>query len=79
MPNKKYEYVNFSPEDGKKVTEELTELLKKYDAEFVVTPLITEKGTIGSRLEIFKKVELLPKDGVQSPYADGETGTKETA
>ena len=70
MPNKKHDLVSFSPEEGKKVTEAFQKLLEEYQAEFTVTPIINPNGTIGAKVELFKKIE--------SPYieADGETPTQ---
>ncbi len=59
---------NFSPEEGKAVIAKLDKFMAENSAELVVTPLINPNGTIGAKVEIFKKVELVPKEGsVVSP------------
>lgn len=65
----KYTLADFSPEEAKEITSELDVVLSKHSAQFVVTPVINPNGTIGAKVEIFQKVELVPKS-VESPYAD---------
>lgn len=59
MPNesKKQDLVNFTTEEGELVSKDLDEVLKKYNAQFVVSPIINPNGTLGARVELFKKVE----------------------
>lgn len=72
VPNEsKYSLANFSPEEGKKVLAEVEEILNKNNAQFVVAPLINQNGTIGAKVEVYKKVELIAKD-IPTPYLNGE-------
>lgn len=67
----KYSLASFSPEEGKKVLAEVEEVLNKNNAQFVVQPLINQNGTIGAKVEVYKKVELIAKD-IPTPYLNGE-------
>ena len=57
----------FSPEDGKVIVEKLQKFLAENSCDLVVTPVITKEGTIGAKVEVFRKVELVPK-GEPSNY-----------
>lgn len=57
----------FSEEEGKEVEKDIQDTINKHSGHFVVTPIINSNGTIGAKLEVFKKVELVPKDSVASP------------
>lgn len=67
----KYDLVNLSPEEGKLVAADLDAIFTKYSAQLVVLPVINQNGTLGAKAEIFKKVLLVPKEGVPSPYTSG--------
>lgn len=58
---KNYTLADFTPEEVKAFNTELEALLKKHTGEIVVTPIINQNGTIGAKVEVFKKVELVPK------------------
>lgn len=70
-----YSLANFSPEEGKLVLGEVEAVLKKYSGHFVVKPVINVNGTLGAAVEIFKKVELVPKEkeGILSPLNGDST------
>lgn len=70
----KYTLSDFTPDEAKLLTNDLDATLAKYNAQFVVAPIINPDGTIGAKVELFKKVESAPK-GVESPYANDETTT----
>lgn len=75
----KYSLVEFSKDEIVSVTKRIEEVLKEYTAQFAVSPVINPNGTIGAKLEIFKRVELVPKGGIPSPFiANGEPDTKGT-
>jgi len=58
-------------EEGEKIVAKLQAFLAENEVDLVVTPLITKEGTIGAKVEVFKKVELVPKEGsVLSPIQD---------
>jgi len=73
----KYTLANFSAEEGPKVLAEIDQVLEKYDGQFVCLPTIEKNGTLGAKVEIFKKVELVPKE-IISPYTDEQTTDTET-
>jgi len=80
MPNEqKYTRANFNEEEGKEIIKEIDLILAKFNAEFVVTPFISEHGTINAKLELFKKVEIKQEstEEVKTPYLD-ETTTETT-
>lgn len=80
MQEPKFSLVDYSPEVAKEVTEALDEVLKKHDGQFVVTPVINPNGTIGAKVEVFKKVELVPKEeGVPSPFVTNGENSDNTA
>ena len=75
-----YTLSNFSPDEGKEVIAKLDKFMLENSAELVVTPLINPNGTIGAKVEVFKKVELVPKsEGIVSPIQvdDLKTGPEE--
>lgn len=67
---KEYKLSNFSKEEGEAVIVKLNKFLEENSAELAVTPIINQNGTVGAKLEIFKKVELVPK-GVATPFMEG--------
>lgn len=66
----KYELINLEPSELKLISEEVDAVLKKYSAQFVVSPAINPNGTLAAKLDVFKRVELVPK-AIPSPYAGG--------
>lgn len=70
----KYTLSDFTPDEAKLLTTDIDAALAKYNAQFIVTPIINQNGTIGAKVELFKKVELVPKS-VESPYANPEETT----
>jgi len=72
-----YKLTNFSPEEGPKVLAEIDQVLEKYNGQFVCLPTIEKNGTLGAKVEVFKKVELVPKE-IISPYTDEQTTDTET-
>lgn len=76
----KFDLMNLSPEEGKQIGVEIDAILAKYSATFVVLPIINPNGTLGAKVEIYKKVQLVPKDGIPSPYPlDGKDDQKPEA
>lgn len=79
----KFELDNLSPEDGKSVALEIDTALNKYSAQLVVMPIINPNGTLGAKVEIFKKVPVKNNNGaVPSPFMkngeDKENGKSST-
>jgi len=62
----------FSPEDGKVIVEKLQKFLAENSCDLVVTPVITKEGTIGAKVEVFRKVELVPKGELSPIMKDGK-------
>lgn len=76
-----YKLVNLSPEEGKRITEELDTIFNKYSAQLTVTAIINPNGTLGAKAEIFKKVELVLKtdsasEGIKSPFVKNGENNK---
>lgn len=71
----KYTLTDFSTEEGKLISADLDAVLVKYNGQFVVTPFINPNGTLAAKVELFKKVELVPKEGIESPYAETKPDT----
>lgn len=66
-----YTLQDFSPEEGKQITADIDAVLAKYSAHFVIVPTIQPNGTLSAKAELFKKVELIPKEqGVPSPFTE---------
>lgn len=62
----KYQLAEFDKEEIKVIEKEITELLSKHSAQFIVSPLINKDGTLGAQLQVLRKIELVPK-GIPSP------------
>lgn len=79
-----HELVEFSLEESKIVAEKITAVLTEHSGQILVLPVIKMNGTLGAKLDILKKVELVPKaeEGVVSPISaefiksDGENPTQ---
>lgn len=75
-----FQLVELSPEEGKELTGKIDALMAEYSATFTVQPFITPEGLIQSKINIFKKVELVPK-GVPFPEeflkSDGQNPTQD--
>lgn len=84
MPNEtKSTLVNLTEQEGEDISREIGDVLEKYSAQLVVSPIIAQNGTLSAKLEIFKKVELVPKEDIVSPIQDinggQDTQTEKTA
>lgn len=62
----------FSPEEGTAMLKKFQEFLDSHATEIVVTPIITKEGTIGAKVELFKKIELVPKGEPSPIMKDGK-------
>lgn len=65
-PEPQFQLTELKPDEIKAVTEDLEALMAKHGTQFVVSPIIQQDGRLGAQLQVFKKVELVPK-GVPSP------------
>lgn len=72
----KYSLQDFTPEEAKSVTEDIDAALLKHSGALSVSPIINPNGTIGAKVEVFKKVKLVP-ESVPSPYANGQNPGEE--
>lgn len=64
----KFQLVEFQPEENKVIEEKLKTVLSEHNAQFYIHQFIN-KGIIEANLQVLKKVELVPKDGIPSPFA----------
>lgn len=77
---KQYSLVEFSAEEGKQIASEFDAVLVKYNAQLSVAAIINKDGTLGAKAELFKKVELVPKEqGVPTPYIENGENANESA
>lgn len=65
--DQEFELVDFTPEEGKSIQKEIQDVVDKFNGQFVVTPLINHNGTLGAKVEVFKKIELAKKKDILSP------------
>lgn len=73
----KYTLQDFTDkEEAKACLEEIDTVLAKYSAQFAVFPIINNNGTLGAKVEVFKKVELVPKS-IPSPFIPNGDNTQE--
>ena len=67
--DKKFSYVAFDEVEGKIVLDKLSALLAENSADIECGAFITENGTLAARMNLVKKVELVPKT---PPVIDAE-------
>lgn len=68
--------VPLGKEEGKEIVAGLQEYLTEKGIDLVVSPIINSNGTVGAKVEVFRKVELVEKS-VPSPFLNGEEGKTE--
>lgn len=59
---KQFTLSSLGKEEGDLMVAKLKDFFDENSIDLVVTPTITKEGTIGAKAEIFKKLELVPKD-----------------